>query len=288
MARKAPAPPPREPIRFEPDGAILSKFLLANNEFDIIQGPIGSGKSGPPGPVNSVAPAVTGGLSVGSVLTVSNGTWSGTPTYTRQWYAAGAAISGATASTYTLVSGDAGKNIYAIVTATGGDGGVSSAQSNTVGPVTALPVYADFVAHINAKESPTTVTFDSSATHAVGAYKSTPVGSADGGFMYGSSWQDYISVSSAPARIIRHGVSSQAQADAIVANNRASWYRLTAGPTTNVAYSTTRNGYTSLGEDLGNPPWSNFYCTLLIWWDETLGARQRNPQGGGAETAYTW
>jgi hypothetical protein len=45
MARKAPPPPPREPIRFEPDGKILSAFLLANNDFDIIQGPIGSGKT---------------------------------------------------------------------------------------------------------------------------------------------------------------------------------------------------------------------------------------------------
>ncbi len=45
MARKAASQPPREPIRFEPDGRILSAFLLADNEFDIIQGPIGSGKT---------------------------------------------------------------------------------------------------------------------------------------------------------------------------------------------------------------------------------------------------
>jgi hypothetical protein len=45
MARKAASTPPREPIRFEPDGRILSAFLLADSEFDIIQGPIGSGKT---------------------------------------------------------------------------------------------------------------------------------------------------------------------------------------------------------------------------------------------------
>lgn len=45
MARKAASSPPREPIRFEPDGKILTAFLFANADFDIIQGPIGSGKT---------------------------------------------------------------------------------------------------------------------------------------------------------------------------------------------------------------------------------------------------
>lgn len=36
---------PAEPLRFEPDGAILSAFLLGNGKADIIQGPIGSGKT---------------------------------------------------------------------------------------------------------------------------------------------------------------------------------------------------------------------------------------------------
>lgn len=44
MARKA-STAPREPIRFEPDGKVLSAFLMANADFDIIQGPIGSGKT---------------------------------------------------------------------------------------------------------------------------------------------------------------------------------------------------------------------------------------------------
>lgn len=45
MARKPPPEPPKEPIVFEPDGQILSAFLLSNGDFDIIQGPIGSGKT---------------------------------------------------------------------------------------------------------------------------------------------------------------------------------------------------------------------------------------------------
>ena len=45
MARKSHVNAPREPIVFEPDGEILSAFLQSNGEFDLIQGPIGSGKT---------------------------------------------------------------------------------------------------------------------------------------------------------------------------------------------------------------------------------------------------
>ncbi|MFC5373978.1 hypothetical protein ACFPIF_15550 [Brevundimonas faecalis] len=44
MARKATTAPP-EPIVFQPDGNILSAFLMSDGDFDIIQGPIGSGKT---------------------------------------------------------------------------------------------------------------------------------------------------------------------------------------------------------------------------------------------------
>lgn len=69
-------------------------------------------------PENTVAPAITGTAQVGQVLTGSTGTWSGTPTYARQWYADGAAIAAATGATYTPVVGDVGKVITVAVTAT--------------------------------------------------------------------------------------------------------------------------------------------------------------------------
>ncbi len=67
----------------------------------------------PGGPVNTVAPTVTGAAKVGTVLTGATGTWTGTPapTLTRQWRANGVDIAGATAGTYTPVSGDIGKTI---------------------------------------------------------------------------------------------------------------------------------------------------------------------------------
>ncbi len=92
----------------------------------------------PPPPVNTVLPAFTGTIAVGQVLTASTGTWSNGPTvYAYQWQRCSgsplvcSAISGATASTYTLASADAGFTTEVQVTATnaGGSASISSAGS---------------------------------------------------------------------------------------------------------------------------------------------------------------
>ena len=87
-------------------------------------------------PVNTVAPVVSGSLTVGSVLTTTNGTWTGSPTitYSYQWKR-GATNVGTNANTYTLVTGDIGSNMTCVVTATN-PGGSTDATSNSVGPVT--------------------------------------------------------------------------------------------------------------------------------------------------------
>ena len=55
---------------------------------------------------------------MGSILTVSNGTWSPTPSrYSYQWLRDGKAIKGATSSKYKLTKSDAGKKISVTVTA---------------------------------------------------------------------------------------------------------------------------------------------------------------------------
>ena len=88
-------------------------------------------------PTNSTLPVVSGTDVVGSVLSATNGTWANTPTsYTYQWKDSGTNISGATANTYTLVSGDAGATVTCVVTATNSTGS-ASATSNGLGPITA-------------------------------------------------------------------------------------------------------------------------------------------------------
>ncbi|QTK78319.1 hypothetical protein AT6N2_C0412 [Agrobacterium tumefaciens] len=88
-------------------------------------------------PVKSVAPAITGTAQVGQTLTATTGTWSGSPTYARQWFAAGVAISGATAATYVPVVGDVGKAITVRVTATNDKGSVSVTSAPTAAVVAA-------------------------------------------------------------------------------------------------------------------------------------------------------
>jgi hypothetical protein len=89
-------------------------------------------------PTNSVAPAVTGTAETGQTLTCSQGTWTGSPTsYAYQWQrntgSGFANISGATASTHVVVSGDETFPVRCVVTATNA-GGSTSANSNSVTP----------------------------------------------------------------------------------------------------------------------------------------------------------
>jgi hypothetical protein len=93
-------------------------------------------------PVLITSPAVTpaSGIVLGTVLNVTNGTWTNSPTsYSYQWQRNGVNISGAAGSSYTVVSADSDAMLGCIVTATNASGGTPTA-SNTVGPaITAIP-----------------------------------------------------------------------------------------------------------------------------------------------------
>jgi hypothetical protein len=84
-------------------------------------------------PFNTIAPVVSGTNSVGSLLTTTNGTWSGSLpiTYTYQWLRNGLNISGATSSTYTLVTADSSNVVSCKVTATNTVGS-ANATSNSL------------------------------------------------------------------------------------------------------------------------------------------------------------
>lgn len=88
-------------------------------------------------PTNTALPAITGTARVGQTLTATNGTWSGAPTYARQWRAAGVAISGATSTTYNPAVGDIGKTITVVVTATNDKGSVSATSAATAAVIAA-------------------------------------------------------------------------------------------------------------------------------------------------------
>ena len=75
-------------------------------------------------PTNVELPAVTGGLTEGSILSLSDGVWANVPTsFVYQWYIDEVAVIGATANTYTITAGDLGGGVT---------GGVIA--SNAAGP----------------------------------------------------------------------------------------------------------------------------------------------------------
>lgn len=97
-------------------------------------------------PVNSAAPSVTRDSASTYKYNTTDGTWSGSPTYTYQWYyyrtfpyfpySETTTISGATSSSYTSSSSYVGYYIYCTVTATN-TGGNNNATSNFVQITTA-------------------------------------------------------------------------------------------------------------------------------------------------------
>jgi len=88
-------------------------------------------------PVNTVAPVISGTTSIGSFLTTTNGTWTGSASfnYTYQWKSNGVNIPGATLNNYQLTGDEAGEYITCEVMASN-DAGGATALSNQLGPVT--------------------------------------------------------------------------------------------------------------------------------------------------------
>jgi GH25 family lysozyme M1 (1,4-beta-N-acetylmuramidase) len=110
--------------------------------------PVSSSGSTVTRPAATSMPTVTGTPEAGQTLTLSVGTWIGSPTaFTYQWRRCSPAgtqciaILGAATSSYTLTPDDIGATISPVVTATG-RGGSTSVPAPTTAPVVAAPVPA--------------------------------------------------------------------------------------------------------------------------------------------------
>lgn len=94
-------------------------------------------------PASLTAPALSGTATQGQTLSVSTGTWTGSPSYAYAWQrcdASGnncAAIPGANSTTYVLTAADAGHDIRVTVTATN-SAGSNHVTTSAVGPVVGL------------------------------------------------------------------------------------------------------------------------------------------------------
>ena len=101
---------------------------------------LGGGQGAPVAPTLVTAPSLsTSSPVIGSAINATPGVYTGSPTVTAQWFYGdtGAAISGATGTSYTPVSADAGHTLKYIETATNSAGSVASAAPTT-GAVSAV------------------------------------------------------------------------------------------------------------------------------------------------------
>jgi hypothetical protein len=100
------------------------------------------GSSGGSAPVNTVAPVASGTVTIGGTLSVTDGTWTGSPSFTYQWRRAGANIGGATSNSYTPVAADIDDTVAidCVVTAVNAFGSASQDSNNlSFAPDTAFP-----------------------------------------------------------------------------------------------------------------------------------------------------
>jgi hypothetical protein len=89
-------------------------------------------------PAITTAPVISGTPRVGNTLTCAAAVWSNYPdTVTLQWKRAGVAISGATSSTYVVVTADIGQAITCTSTATNGAGSATSTSNSLTGAAAA-------------------------------------------------------------------------------------------------------------------------------------------------------
>ncbi|GLK88329.1 hypothetical protein [Pseudomonas turukhanskensis] len=109
-----------EMFTFTPDSAGKAALLARLNAALVL-------------PANTAAPALSGAFVVGAIVNGTPGTWAGfpTPTLAYQWYADGVAISGATATAYTITSAELGKVLKFRVTATNAKGSTSVDSANS-------------------------------------------------------------------------------------------------------------------------------------------------------------
>jgi hypothetical protein len=121
--------------------------------------PVGGGSQALLPPTNTARPAITGTPEDGQVLSVSVGSWSGSPTnYSYRWLrcdssgAGCAPLSGATASSYRLAPADVGHAVTAVVTASN-SAGSADAQAMATSAVSAIAPLSLSLPSINGSDA---------------------------------------------------------------------------------------------------------------------------------------
>ncbi len=122
-------------IAFTPEdadaGQSVSCTVTASNASGSAQATSAAIIISPRAPAALSAPSIGGDLLVGSTLTCSDGTWTGSPKLTRSWLRSGSPVAGASAATYVVTTNDVGRTLRCRVTASNASGS-ADADSNEV------------------------------------------------------------------------------------------------------------------------------------------------------------
>ena len=146
------------------------------------------------------------------------------------------------------------------------------------------PTYAQFQAHIATLADKGAIAWGNWTDNGVGGYRTTAAAAT--GAMAGSSWNssyEYVA-NSVVARIVQHGLPSQAVFDAQVAAGREIFLRVATTTPDAAVTGLARNGYTSTSNGAAV---LRGLCTELIYWDGTQ-AQRMVPSSGTGPTPYTW
>lgn len=128
-------------------GAVVRLFVtMTNPESSAVATSVATAVVTSDGPVNTVAPALTGNARRGAVLSSTPGTWSGVGnTFAHQWQRSldggttWAPIAGADKADYELAAADVNATVRVLVTATNPDGTASRASAASVTVVASPP-----------------------------------------------------------------------------------------------------------------------------------------------------
>jgi hypothetical protein len=117
-------------------GTTYSFELVLTTPVGAATSPIATFTTGPPPvPKDTAKPAITGTARAGATLTCAPGSWTGSPTFTYQWYRDGTPLPGATAATYTVQPLDEGTTLTCVTTATNSSGSAQAASAGAPVPV---------------------------------------------------------------------------------------------------------------------------------------------------------
>lgn len=142
------------------------------------------------------------------------------------------------------------------------------------------PTYADFEAYVNANTAGGALAWSSvSIGSQTGAYRTICAAAAGG--MNGSPWADYFA--GVPSRVVQHGLPSQAEFNAQVAQGALIRFTTTARGS-NEVFAQNRNGYVSFAD----PSINCSSMEVLEYWDfATSKAMRMSPISATGPVEFT-